>query len=843
MNGALPQVMTAPVLSLNGLTVALGSQVTFSTIDVIVGADLTVNGQVTAPSGTLEVRGNLTIGSAGNLMLSTGSCTVAGNTTNSGAISGTTALTMKGSGNLSGNGAFPGVSILTTGEVTTSGTIAIGGDLSLGTGSLRMLGGSTVQVTGSLKGTGGVLGGAATSQLNILGSVTLNGVLAAAAGVPNIQCAAGWRAMSTYQPGNGTVTFTGPGSLTASDGTLTFFNVQINNGARTLAAGQTIFAQSIHVSTACELRLDGNHLNLTAPSLAVDGTLSLTAGGQLFLGQNSAVTIATAGTLRMLGTWAAPVVIDGPGTGSAYAFTIQGGVEAVNYEFHHMNATGIDLRSTAVIAAAPHDLRGGLFADGAAGGTLLSIDRPASTTTQLRYLRFANTPVTVTYNVSTAPSAAFTVNLVNYGGDFAGDPSGVPNHTNAPVGVINWQPQQRTVLSADGFIARAAIHRAELSFTTTAEVDTVTFHLVRGNAAAGPFTELPSSPLGHVGPSTYTRTDTAVTDTTRYFYQLQEELTHGEIRVLGNDFARPWPQAIGNALFVGTGGGYADIAAAVAAAVPGQNILVQAGTYPACVISTPVRIAPDGSGPVIIDTSAAQFSIQNIPAGSFDLVLRDLQIGAPGNLFGMDVTNCGNIVLLDSLTVTAAGVALDLNNATQVAVENCTLTGTPGLRMRNGTQVYLSRGTCNAADVSTNAQVTYCDVQPPSFAPVVNPTGSAVALANSMPSINVAACWPTNKGQPFDLDVTAGDFFGVVIALRRDYLDLSLIYPIDMVLLLDQTLSVTLATGVSPGHLHLILGGPVSSNTWGSSIPMQVLSLSSNNTGRMGISHEVIFVP
>jgi hypothetical protein len=81
--------------------------------------------------------------------------------------------------------------------------------------------------------------------------------------------------------------------------------------------------------------------------------------------------------------------------------------------------------------------------------------------------------------------------------------------------------------------------------------------------------------------------------------------------------------------------------------------------------------------------------------------------------------------------------------------------------------------------------------------------------------------------------------------MRRDYLDLSFVFPIDMVLLLDHTLAFTMATGLldNNGNATLSLLLPNLPTLWGSGVPLQVLTLRANGTGRMGTTRDLLIMP
>ncbi|HLQ37480.1 MAG TPA: hypothetical protein VK348_06750, partial [Planctomycetota bacterium] len=309
MNGAGAQSMTAPVLSLSSLTVVPTSVVSFSTSDVILQANLTVNGRVNAPTGGLEIRGNLSVGNGGILQLAAGgTCTVAGSCTNAGSITGPTVLDLVGTGTLSGAGAFPQVDVRGIGEVSVSGNVLFGQSLTVTGGTLRLLGGSNLHVLGNLVGTAGALRGTVGGVLMVDGNVTLSGTVAHATGVPTIHCAGNWLALGTFAPTSGTVFLDGPGTLGTLGGAIHFAALDIGSAVRQLVGNLGVTAQTMHVQAGGELRVASTHLDLTATTATIDGTLALSAGGRLFLGAATALTVTATGAARLVGTFAAPVV-------------------------------------------------------------------------------------------------------------------------------------------------------------------------------------------------------------------------------------------------------------------------------------------------------------------------------------------------------------------------------------------------------------------------------------------------------------------------------------------------------------------------------------------------------
>jgi hypothetical protein len=247
---------------------------------------------------------------------------------------------------------------------------------------------------------------------------------------------------------------------------------------------------------------------------------------------------------------------------------------------------------------------------------------------------------------------------------------------------------------------------------------------------------------------------------------------------------------------------------------------------------------------VNIDTTLTKFVIQNIPAGSLDMSITGLHVGSATSSFGMEILNCGNTIVVQDLTVTTAGstIALKIDATDHIAIQNSTFSGgSPGLRVQNNSLIYLSRSTSNAIDVQSGATVTLCQVTPGSLTSA--PGTTVNQLAGAMPNMTMKPVWPGEKPVPFTVTAPAGTFFAVVFSLRRDFVDLSPVFPIDMVLLVDHTLLTTALSGVSAGTYTNTITAPGVALGWGQTLPLQLLTLDAVLSGRMGTSIDVVFVP
>lgn len=840
MYGTGPQtISSAGVLFLSSLRI-VSNLVNLLPADAILQHDLIVAGTLTTPGGlnVLEVRGDLSLSGSGAIAQSGGVITVAGSVTNQGTMTGSGALRMVGAGTLSGSGVFGALQIAATGEIQVGGAVALPSSLALSLGTLRVPAGASLTVGTDLLGTGGSLRGQPLGVLDVNGNVSLAGVQAHPTGVPDLRCAGNWAADSAFVPTSSTVFLDGSGALQSLLGPLSFRTLDIAAGTRTVPANLTMSANAVAVRAGATLDQGARSLRVTAPTVQVQGDHLVAAGGELFLGTGTAYTVAAGGRLALIGLFLQPARVDGP-VGPGYALTVDGTIEAVNFEFAHMGPAGIRIAAGATIAAAPRDLRGGTFSGAAAapGSCLLHIDRSAPA--QLRYVTFLDAG-SAAFNIRSTGTAQ--IGIVNDDGNFTG-----VGHEDDPSSRIDWLPAEHTIVTRA--TADAAVHRTETALLTSAEFDVHRFHIARATALAGPYVDIAGSPLVPLGSpvlgGSYALTDFAVTDTTKYFYRIEEELTHGARRVLGADFARPWPQQIGNVWFVGTNGGYPDIAAAVAAAAVGGNIVVQAGTYPAFTLNKAVRIAPDGSGPVVIDTAFAPFVVRDIPANAPDLGLFDLRIGAAGSPFGMQVVNCDNTIVLDGLQIATANgtTGLLVDDTAHIAVQNCQLAGDPGVRFANAALGYLARGAVDELVLTGSSQVTRCGVVP--GAQTVGVGSSVLALPGVMPDITYRATWPGEKVVPIAVTTAANSTYALFFSFGRDFFNMNDVFPfIDMVLLIEQTQAQGLALGFAPTGADIVpLPAPFDPATWGLSAPLQLYELKQTSLGRMSNSRSVILVP
>lgn len=134
---------------------------------------------------------------------------------------------------------------------------------------------------------------------------------------------------------------------------------------------------------------------------------------------------------------------------------------------------------------------------------------------------------------------------------------------------------------------------------------------------------------------------------------------------------------------------FADIPAAVAAAVPGSVIVVRPGNYTGFVTAKPLRVVLDftfQTGTVSAPTGAPfAIEVNGLPAGQdFALVGRGARIFA-GSLGGVRIANCSGSVAIDGVGVVLGQLkdALDVQNAASVVVQSSRFSGRTGLQLQD----------------------------------------------------------------------------------------------------------------------------------------------------------------
>jgi hypothetical protein len=442
-------------------------------------------------------------------------------------------------------------------------------------------------------------------------------------------------------------------------------------------------------------------------------------------------------------------------------------------------------------------------------------------------------------NVATTAAPPSLYRFFNYDGNLGG-----PAFESDPNGVVDWIDAGRTTLTQ--LSAMPGSFRVQLGMTTGREVTTTALQVHRAQSAEGPYSFFTSiQPLTGTPTSgaSYSALDAGLGALTRFHYRIFDDRPGQPLRLLGEISARTWPQQVGNAWFVGPGG-YADIGAALAAAPAGAMLVVASGTYPAFSVSgRAVRIVADGSGPVFINTAAGPVLIQNVPLGAH-LLLQGLRLAGVGGAFGLDVVNCQGSVVLDDLEVTtgALGTALKIDNCPRVALQKVTLQGGTGLDIDNQSVVYGANSIASSLQLRNQSRFTFVDwtiatrnVQPGATVNALTGTGARMEFAPVL-----------STSRPYTIDIISdpGDFFALAYG-ARDFLDASLLGPIEMVLLLQPGTIQTSSTGLMPsGFAQVPLNVPEVAAWWGTAVPLQVIVLHTFTlTFRLGNCRDLLIVP
>ena len=518
-----------------------------------------------------------------------------------------------------------------------------------------------------------------------------------------IRCAGDWSSNSSFGLTQGQVDLDGAGTTQLS-GSLpgldpSFPVLRILNGTREVPSTTFLSASSASVLAGARLRASAaDSLHLVGTPLSVSGTLDVEPGARATADPASSILVNNGGRLELVGQLGLPAVL--AGEPDSLNCTVNGTLAASYYEVHAPAAGGFVLGSTASLAAAPEDLRGGLFTAPSAspGSTLVQLSLSGSPTFQ--FTRFEDPLGVGSFNArrSTGGVASFQNFTGAFGGELFEDDAGDR---------IEWLPASATEIA--GFSAKPGPEEVSLEFTTTLEVDVASFRLESASSAAGPFSLVAS--LAPQGPSTYGFTHLGLAPDQLVHYRLVEEQTSGFLRLLGSAEAQPYSaDTPANVRTVGPGGEFATIQEAIDAASAASTVIsVAAGSYPAFQIDAPgvpiLRVLADGSGPIAIDASAGPLTVQNVGFGQL-VELSGLDVsggaGAPAVLLA---NNLGTL-LLDGLDVVGGGGGgLELQSSFTVAVQRCDLAGggQPGLRASGASRAYVGRGSLDALELGAGS--------------------------------------------------------------------------------------------------------------------------------------------
>jgi hypothetical protein len=737
---------TLPDVRISGSTRTLLDPATAAALEIVSGAGLLT-------SATLDVDGAVVLGDGtASWDLGGGTHAVGGGWTSSGASATNGTIAFDGDGVLD-TGAGSVANVLVAAGARDAQSSAVTGDLSLTGGTLTIGDDQTLTVAGDAALSAGTLAfwpGAAGGDdvLDVEGSVTCTAAAGTTTSRSLIRCAGDWTSNAAFAPASGAVELDGPAPTLLSGAgpgfDPAFSTLRLIGGVRSAGTDMSLAATGVTIASGAAFETGDRAVTLPASTVTVNGTLDVQPGGTLALGPATAVVVpagAPGGTLSIVGTGGEPASIVGA-SGGGYLVNVDGTLAAGNFLVRDPGATGFIVGTTATIAPFPHDLRGGTFShpSPAAGSALLDIRRGAPA--EFRYVRFEDPGAVGTFNVRTLSGAA--ISFTNSDGDFSGT-----SFEQDPFMLVSWDDDATELTS---FLSVPGADVIDLEWTSAAEVDIDAWILQRGPAPSGPFTDLVEVPPA--GPGTYPFSDTTVVPLQAYIYRIAQRLTHGEVQVLAERFAKAWSAAPPpNFLTVGPSAEYPDIGSAILDLPPGLPVIsVAAGTYPAFTIgpgvASTVRILADGSGPVVIDTSGGPVLVSSLSPLSV-VEMSDLEIGdALSPSPGVVVQDCLGVVVLDELVVHGGTgqPGVHVSNSKKVAIQRTDMDGSPGLLADETSVLVASKGTLSDLEVADSSHVRLCEMPTSS---TVEPGSTLTEIAGVMSDIDAPEF--VALGDPFTL--------------------------------------------------------------------------------------------
>lgn len=506
------------------------------------GAEATYDG--TAYNPTVSIGGNITLGiyAIPDLFMGSGIWTVGGNIdlANASVISATSAsLILTGTGKTLALTNDPIGYIRVQGSTTATTAFRAGQELRIDSGATLTASNSTTTLSGDFINSGTFQGGSGTVLFNAsstghvvqCGTGTLNNLTfnnasggwtvqtsnCSVGGALNITAATSWtlesgRTMTvsgafTNSVGGSATTWTGStltlqgsGSNTVNTKAVNEIYATVNIGASREVAMWNSTIGSLSITTGGGLRsyddqqTDGRlylagvvHIpdgEYWAYAYDFDGVaLGTSRVANVVVEPSSAITVSAGNDLTLSGEQFAAhrTVVDRNGSTGTFSFDIQGGLSAEFFELHHLSSAGLNIASTATISK----LEYGIFDDGVAGGSYITLNSPTSTltTTELTFDATSNgtdsaTPKAIT---ATGSGVIWTMNGA------AGNRTGNSATTTASGASITWNLPTLSVLdglSADLDLSSGTDH-LDLSWTATSTQYVASFALGIGTTLGG----------------------------------------------------------------------------------------------------------------------------------------------------------------------------------------------------------------------------------------------------------------------------------------------------------------------------------------------------------------------
>ncbi|MEM7305501.1 MAG: hypothetical protein AAF682_02465 [Planctomycetota bacterium] len=813
LDGAIASTVGGTGLALSDLTIAAGSRTltdaaSLRDLELLDGTSLTTNGAINAS-------GDVALGAGAAVDLGGLTHTVVGDWVAAGGDAANGTLVLTGTGDLStGDGSVPG--LVLSGGARTALDATVTGDLSLTGGSLLIADDATLHVEGNAGLIGGTVSWFAAEQggddvFDVDGSATCFVAIGTTTGRSVFRCGGDWTASAAFALNAGTVELDGDANalLTADlpGATLRAASLRIADG-RTVGTDLALDTDELVIEAAGRLQVTGVEATMLAGPVTVSGELAVGVDGRLSLGPTAVVLVPQSGLLELFGSPAQPAVVAGA-AGSGFVVSVDGAIDATEFRVEDVGPLGVVISDSANVI----DLRDGVLTSPspAAGSVLLDI-RQAAPLTVWR-VDFEDPLGVGTTNVRTSGGAPLT--FADSAGNFAG-----PAFEFDPLGLVEWIDDPAVAFF---FEAAAGPGVVDLSWTSAIEAPTTASWVVeRATAAGGPFAVVADLPA--VGPSFYAFADTAVASGQEYFYRLSEKKTAGALILQDTDEATPWSAGLPpTVLSVGPAAPFGSIQAAVNAAFPGAVVLVQPGNYAPFTVGPGVgslRIYGDGTGPVVIDTTAAPVTIQGL--GFLDTVeLSDLEIGNPTSPNpGVEVLSCAGVVVLDELAVRGgAGMpGLLVRSSIRTAVQRCAIEGTPGARLELGSTAVFGRGSLDEIELVGASNARLAGLSP---TPTVEPGSSLATLAGIHPDLDAPELVPLGVGFTANLDGEPGGIFGIAFSTQLAWFDLP--PPWEMVGLINIAAAPVVLTGVLTGPTSQPFPLPSDGVIFGASLALQMV--------------------
>jgi fibronectin-binding autotransporter adhesin len=816
------------VCSFADLTVNVGVSVT-TTVGAAVNGVLAVNGGGAALvcGGPMDVNGAATVAVGGTWELGTFTHSVGGSGTFNGAVTGAGAVRFDGATNAtwSGTSALPAVEIAKVGStnLAASGSIGVAGNLTVTSGTFVVGLGAIVSVGNDAFFNGGAFFTNSTASIiDIADDAVFAGTTTLFAGalVPQIHIGGDYVADATWAPTSGLIELDGASPSTVAPlvpgATLTFNDVAIRNGTRTLAADATWAAASTTIHAGSALRAGtGATLSWTANAPTVNGTLGADAGGALALGPAINLTVPVGGALSLVGTPTNRARLTRAGA-AGYGVTVNGTIEAMNFLVEFGGANGLVVPAGATVAPAPRDLRNGFF-DNPFSPAAAQLTLTRNAPFDLRYPVFEKSNGVVASNVRTLSGAA--IDVVNFAGTQAGEA-----FDDDPSSLVTWSPAEQSVVSF--FAGVPGVSKATLVWTMTSLIDAEAF-LIERSDAGGPFAQVFETAAAGLGP--YAFVDDPLVALTTYTYKLYQRLTHGVVTELGTATVTPFttpPPA--NILDVGPTAGVTTLQQAVNAALAagGQITIlrVQAGTFaPFTLSSTPpggLRIFADGPG-AFVDTTTGPVTIQNLAAGN-PVEIRGLAIGSGASTQpALVVQNCDAPVIVDDCVVATGGAVAAARVSdcpAGVALTRLSASGNPGVRVEQASFAAVTGGTIDELSAANGSYVQTCEL---GGAAVLNDGSSTFEpCAGALPRLDVDSFVSigtplvfTFQGAPLSYWALVGSFGVDYVAFPASVLQMPVLMNIPSAFIQSEQFADGVGSGTYPGLLPpspALLGLPFS---------------------------------